>query len=143
MAKATMKLPEELLKKLSTLGKKTDEISEKVLTAGGEVILDKTKKNLAASVGNGTKYDSRSTGELGKALGLSPVKLDKNGNYNLKLGFAEPRSDGLSNAMLANIIEYGKSGQPPRPFLKPAVSSTKKAATQAMENKFSEEIKKL
>ena len=43
---------------------------------------------------------------------LTPPLVDRDGNHNIKVGFAEPRSDGGSNAMLANIIEYGKSGQP-------------------------------
>lgn len=34
--------------------------------------------------------------------------------------FKEPRSDGESNAKIASIIEYGKQGQPPNPFLKSA-----------------------
>ena len=49
MAKCTYKLPEDLLKKLSTLGSKMDEISEVVLEAGGEVVLDKVKSNLEGS----------------------------------------------------------------------------------------------
>ena len=56
---------------------------------------------------------------------------------------AEPRSDGGSNAMLANIIEYGKSGQPAKPFLKPAQTSSRKACTNAMIRKLEEEVEKL
>ena len=74
----------------------------------------------------------RSTGELERSIGLSPVKLDRNGNYNIKIGFSEPRSDGGSNAKLANIIEYGKHGQPAKPFLKPAKSTTKSACIEKM-----------
>lgn len=105
MAKAQMMMPEEFLRKLSTLGSKTDEISEKVLEAGGEVVLAKVRSNLSAVIGSGTTFDSRSTGELERSLGLSPVKVDKNGNHDIKIGFAEPRSDGDSNAKIANILE--------------------------------------
>jgi hypothetical protein len=66
------------------------------------------------------------------ALGVSPAKIDRNGNWDVKIGFAEPRNDGESNAKIANILEYGKSGQPPRPFLKPAKSQSKTAAIEAM-----------
>ena len=41
---------------------------------------------------------------------------DKNGDFNIKVGFSEPRPDGESNAMLASILEYGKSGQPAKPL---------------------------
>lgn len=143
MAKAQMMMPENFLKRLSKLGDKTDAISEKVLEAGGEVVLSKVKSNLSAVIGKGTAFDSRSTGELERSLGLSPVKVDKNGNHDIKIGFAEPRSDGGSNAKIANIIEYGKHGQPAKPFLKPAKSASKSACEEAMKRTFDEEVGKL
>ena len=143
MAKAQMMLPEEYLRRLSKLGDRQDEIAEKVLEAGGKVVLEKVRSNLSAVVGKGTKYPSRSTGELVSSLGLSSVKRDRNGNSNIKVVFAEPRSDGGSNAKLANIIEYGRHGQPPHPFLKPAKSASKAACEAAMIQKFEEEVGKL
>ena len=143
MAKATMRMPDDFQKKLSKLGEKTDEIVSKVLESGGEVVLDKVKKNLKGVIGSGTKEKSRSTGELISSLGLSPTKLDRNGNYNVKIGFSEPRSDGDSNAKIANILEYGKSGQPPKPFLKPAKSASRKACIDAMKMEFEKEVEKL
>ena len=136
MAKCTYKLPEDLLKKLSTLGSKMDEISEVVLEAGGEVVLDKVKSNLEGSL------SGESSGELVSSLGLSGVRIDRNGNSNIKIGFSEPRKDGGSNAMVANIIEYGKHGQPAKPFLKPAKSSSKKQCIEVMTKKLEEEINK-
>lgn len=143
MAKVEAKLPEEFLQKLSRLGDRTDEISGRVLEAGGEVVLSKVKSNLSSVVGQGTVYEPRSTGELERSIGLSPVKLDRNGNYNIKIGFSEPRSDGGSNAKIANIIEYGKHGQPAKPFLKPAKSATKTACIEKMKQKFQEEVDKI
>ena len=143
MAKADIQMPDNFLEKLSRLGSKTDEISERVLEAGGEIVLAKTKSNLASVIGSGTAYDSRTTGELERSLGLTPVKVDKNGNHNIKLGFSESRSDGGSNAKIANILEYGKSGQRAKPFLKPAKSASKAAAEDAMKRKFQEEVDKI
>lgn len=140
MAKAEVKLPEELLTKLSKLGEKSDAVAEKVLQAGGEVVLKKVKSNLSAVIGSGTKFDSRSTGELERSLGLSTVKVDKNGNHNIKVGFSEPRSDGESNAKIATIIEYGKSGQPAKPFLAPAKSASKTACKNAMKQVLESEV---
>lgn len=139
MARAEVKLPEEFLEKISRLGARTDEITETVLKAGGEVVLSKVKTNLSGVVGSGTKYESRSTGELQSALGLSPVKMDDKG-HNVKVGFAEPHSGGVSNAKLANILEYGKSGQPPKPFLAPAKSSSKSECIQVMKSTFEQEV---
>lgn len=143
MAKVDIKMPDEFLEKLSKLGAQTDEISERVLEAGGEVVLAKIRSNLSSVVGRDTKVESRSTGELERSLGMSKARVDRNGNHNIKIGFAEPRSDGGSNAKIANILEYGRHGQPAKPFLKPAKSSSKSACEAAMKQKLEEEIKKI
>lgn len=143
MAKVTMKMPEDFLQKVSRLNDKTDEIIPRVLKAGGEVVLDKVKSNLNSAVGRDTKYPSRSTGELSAALGISPALQDRDGNHNVKVGFSEPRRDGSSNAKIANIIEYGKSGQPAKPFLKPAKSSSRKPCIEAMKAKLDEEVNRI
>ena len=143
MAKSSFKMPDDFLLKVSKLSEKTDEIIPKVLEAGGEVVKAKVKSNLQAVIGNNTKLPSRSSGELVKALGVSPAVINRDGNYDVKVGFDEPRSDGESNAKIANIIEYGKSGQPAKPFLKPAKAASRKACIEAMKNKLDEEISKL
>lgn len=143
MAKVNMKMPEEFLMKVSKLADQTDVIIPKVLEAGGEVVLEKVKGNLQSVIGKDTKYPSKSTGELLSSLGLTSAKQDRNGDYNVKVGFAEPRSDGGSNAKIANIIEYGKHGQPAKPFLKPAKSASRKPCMGAMIAKLEEEIEKI
>ena len=143
MAKADIKMPEDFLLKISRLGSNMDSIAETVLEAGGEVVLEKVQGNLSAVIGAGTKHPSQSTGELAGALGLSPVKLDKSGNHDIKVGFAEPRSDGKSNAMIANILEHGKHGQPPKPFLKPAKTASRAECIQTMKDTLEAEVEKL
>ena len=143
MAKAAFKMPEDFLLKLSRLGDKTDEIIPKVLEAGGEVVEAKVKSNLQAVIGSGTKEESRSSGELISALGVSSARQDKDGNFNVKVGFSEPRSDGKSNAMIAGVLEYGKSGQSPKPFLKPAKSASKSACVDAMIAAFEKEVENI
>ena len=144
MAKIEMKMPEDFLLKLSRLGDRTDEIIPKVLEAGGEVVLAKAKSNLSSVVGRGTKIKSRSTGELENSLGLSPAKQKRDDSgWDIKVGFAEPRSDGGSNAKIANIIEYGKHGQPPKPFMRPARRQSRNAAIEAMKEKFDQEVERI
>ena len=142
MAKCNVKLPEEFLRKLSTLGDRTDEVAKKALTAGGEIILDRTRANLIGVIGKDLQGPSRSTGQLVSALGLTPVRVDRNGNYNIKIGFDEYRSDGTSNAGVANIIEFGKHGQPAKPFLTPAKKQVGNQALEAMKKIVEEELKK-
>ena len=54
MAKASFKMPEDFLLKISKLGDKTDEILPKVLQAGAEVVEKKVRSNLQASIGKGS-----------------------------------------------------------------------------------------
>lgn len=143
MAKVDVKMPEDFLLKFSKLQSNTDAVAEKVLEAGANVVYERVSSNLSSVIGSGTKHPSESTGELASSLGVTPVKVDKQGNHNIKIGFAEPRSDGKSNAMIANILEYGKHGQPAKPFLKPAKSASRSACISAMQQKFDEEVRKL
>ena len=101
MAKVDIKMPDDFLNKLQNLGSDEDGIAERVLEAGAEVVESKVRSNLASVIGRGTKTESRSTGQLLSALGVSGVRLDREGNHNVKIGFAEGRTDGgliLSNS---------------------------------------------
>ncbi|MEK5393021.1 HK97 gp10 family phage protein [Margalitia sp. FSL K6-0131] len=143
MAKIDVKMPEDFLLKVSRLADQTDVIIPKVLEVGGAVVLNKVKGNLRMVIGKNTKYPSKSTGELLSSLGVTSAKQDRNGNYNVKVGFAELRSDGGSNAKIANIIEYGKHGQPAKPFLKPAKSTSRKPCIEAMTAKLEQEVSQI
>ena len=143
VARCTMKMPEEFLLKISRLGDKTDDVCGRVLNAGAEVVLKKVRTNLRNVISKDTKTQSRSTGELERSLGVSPVLSDKNGNLNIKIGLSEPRTNGESNAKIASVIEYGKSGQPPKPFMKPAKSASRKECMTVMINTLDEEVKSI
>ena len=139
MTKVKIQMPDKFLDQLAGMGNALDAVIPKALEAGGRVVLEKMKSNLRAAIGRGTKYESRSTGELAAALGLSPTKLNRDGNLDVKIGFSEGRDD-VSNAMLANVLEYGKHGQPPRPFLKQTKSSSRKPSIEAMLASLKEEL---
>lgn len=104
----TLKLPDDLADRLSDLQKRSDTLVKKALEEGGKVVLKQAQSNLNSVVGKGTKYDSRATGELERSLGLSPVKGNCAGR-DIKVGFSEPHSGGVSNAMLAALLEYGQA----------------------------------
>ena len=139
MAKVTIKMPTTLMDQLAKAAEKTDAAIPKALEAGGKVVYEKMQANLHAAIGRGTKYKSRSTGKLLGALGVSPVKVNDEGNYDVKVGFSEGRGDA-NNAMLANLIEYGKHGQPPKPFLKRTKSSSQAPCIEAMQSVLKEEL---
>ena len=133
----TVKLPDELMNRLGEFDKHTDEIIKKALTAGAKIAEKQVRKNLKAVLsGDGS-------GQLLDALGTSPAKNGGNG-WNVRVGFAEPRSDGKTNAMVANILEYGSKqhNQAAKPFMKPAADSTKSAAKAEIKRVFDQEANK-
>lgn len=154
MAKVQIKMPEEFLLKCSRLSERTDAIIEKTLEAGGEVVLRKVRGNLRSVIGKDTKYPSETTGELLDSLGMTTVKVDRKGTHNVKIGFNEPRRKQyaargkrsyyiITNAMIANVLEHGKHNQPPKPFLKPARSSSRKECIRVMEQTLEDEVSRI
>lgn len=139
MAKVQIEMPQKLLSQIEDMGNSLDAAIPKALAAGGKVVLAKMKSNLQAAIGRGTKTKSRSTGKLAASLGVSPAKLDRDGNLDVKVGFSEGRGD-VSNAMLANLLEYGKHSQPPKPFLKLTKSSSRKPCIEEMQRVLKEEL---
>ena len=139
MAKVKIEMPTDLLDQLAGMGNALDAAIPKALSAGGKIVLDKMKSNLRAAIGRGTKGKSRSTGKLAASLGVSPAKLDREGNFDVKVGFSEGRGN-VSNAMLANVLEFGKHGQPPKPFLKRTKSSSQTPCIEAMQSVLKEEL---
>ena len=139
MAKISIRMPTAFMDQLAKASEKTDTAIPKALEAGGKVVFEKMKSNLSSAIGRNTKNKSRSTGKLLAALGVSPVKVNDGGNYDVKVGFAEGRG-GVRNAMLANLLEYGKHGQPPKPFLKQTKSSSRKPCIEAMQASLKKEL---
>ena len=134
-----IEMPSDFMDQIADMGNALDTAIPKALAAGGKVVMEKMKSNLQAATGRGTKFKSRSTGKLAASLGVSPAKLDRDGNLDVKVGFSEGRGD-VSNAMLANVLEYGKHGQPPKPFLKQTKSSSRKLCIDAMQAVLKEEL---
>lgn len=143
MGKCTVRMPDDFIEKMSKLGKRTDEILGRVVSAGGEVVEKKVRANLESVIGSDTKEPSRSTGQLLKALGTSPASINHSGDMDVKIGFSDGRTDGKSNAMLAGVLEYGKHNRSPRPFMKPAKTASMSSAVKAMSDKLDEEVGKL
>ena len=143
MATVTIKLPDEFMNQLSEFDSRLEDIFTKALEDGAEIAEKQAKANLKAVIGSGTKFPSKATGELLGALGTSPVKQSSLGGFDIRVGFAEPRKDGGSNEMVANIIEYGKKGQAAKPFMKPAEDATKSKVKAKMEETFKAEAEKI
>ena len=143
MATITIKLPDEFMNQLSEFDSRLEDIFTKSLENGAEIAEKQAKANLKTVIGSGTKFPSKATGELLGALGTSPVKRSSLGGFDIRVGFADPRKDGGSNEMVANIIEYGKKGQAAKPFMKPAEDATKSKVKAKMEETFKAEAEKI
>ena len=143
MAKCDMKMPEDFLLKISKLGSNFDSVADTVLQAGGEVVLKKARASFL-------RYRQRDKvqiphhGRTGRRTRSFSLQAEPGREtMTSKVGFAEPRSDGGSNAKLANILEYGKHGQPAKPFLKPAKTASRQECIDAMTKALDEEVEKL
>lgn len=143
MARVQIKLPNDFMDALDSASSLIDNSAEQVLKAGANIVEPRMRSNLSAAIGSSTKQPSRSTGQLAKALGTAPVKVNSRGDYNVKVGFAENREDGRPNALIANVLEHGRSNQPARPFLAPTRSQTRRAAIDAMKQTLAARIQQV
>ncbi|MBS6275993.1 MAG: HK97 gp10 family phage protein [Actinomycetaceae bacterium] len=143
MARVQIKLPNDFIDALDSASSLIDNSAEQVLKAGANIVEPRMRSNLSAAIGSSTKQPSRSTGQLAKALGTAPVKVNSRGDYNVKIGFSENRDDGRANALIANVLEHGRSNQPARPFLAPTRSQTKRAAITAMKQTLAARIQQV
>lgn len=143
MARVQIKLPNDFIDALDSASSLIDNSAEQVLKAEANIVEPRMRSNLSAAIGSSTKQPSRSTGQLAKALGTAPVKVNSRGDYNVKVGFAENRDDGRANALIANVLEHGRSNQPARPFLAPTRSQTRRAAIDAMKQTLAARIQQV
>lgn len=140
MAKVSVKLPEETLKKLERLGTEYDGIVQGMLADGIEPLEKQIKSNLEAVIGRGTKYKSRSKGNLIKAVKVTKAYQVSNGDWHIKVGIYGYDDDGVPNALKAMVLEHGRSNMPAKPWLKPAISSSKKDVVNAMKESFDKRV---
>lgn len=143
MARVQIRLPNDFIDALDSASSLIDNSAEQVLKAGANIVEPRMRSNLSVAIGSSTKQPSRSTGQLAKALGTAPVKVNSHGDYNVKVGFAENRDDGRANALIANVLEHGRSNQPARPFLAPTRSQTRRAAITAMKQTLAARIQQV
>lgn len=160
MAKMTIKTPKELTLQLNQLSDQIPNIAEKALRAGANILADTIRQNLNAlpedrfrKLSDGESFvgvPERQKKDLQDSLGITPVKIDRKGYYNLKVGFdgygsypTKKYPKGLPNQLLARSIESGSSVRQKTPFVGPAVKNAKKAVLQAMQEEANLEIEKI
>jgi len=66
------------------------------------------------------------------------------GNWNIRMGVPISKDrKGVSNALKAAVLEYGKHGQMPRPWLKKTKTASRKACIEVMKNTLDKEIESI
>ena len=134
-----MKLGEDYTLKLLRMERLSEDIVKKAIDAGADIVANEVRANLNANLAGSTQ----STGALSKALGITPISQDKNGFWNAKVGFGGYDEKGVPNQLKARVMESGSSKVQKRPFVRPAVIATKKAAQDAMQKVVDEELEKI
>jgi len=122
---------------LSRLSTQSDEIAKKAIYEGAKVVADKIKSNLEGIL------SSEASGDMLASFGVTPIERDSDGNWNTKLGFDGYDSKGVPNQLKARVLESGSSKQQKKPFMRPAVNATKRAAVEKMGRVINEEIQRL
>ena len=83
-----------------------------------------------------------STGALSASLGITKMQESADG-WDVKIGFDGYDAAGVPNVLKARVLESGSSKQQKRPFMRPAVNATRKAAVQKMGEIIDEEIARI
>ena len=123
--------------KLAKLATGSEEIAKKAIYKGAGILANKIGSNLDKVL------SGDSTGEMQASLGITPIKKDRNGVWNAKVGFDGYDSRGVPNAIKARVLESGSSQQKKRPFVRPAINSTKNEIISAMNKVVDDEINKI
>lgn len=106
----------------------------KSLKAGGKVVKEKASENVRSITSN------EATGTLAKNLAVYQLKKWQDwfrvGVRVKKKAVNKMKKDGDGNpvrvGLYASVLEYGKKGQPPRPWLRSAVREEKDNALRAV-----------
>lgn len=138
MARMTFNAGEEYALKLSALASGSEQAAKKAVYQAAGIVADKIRANLEANLAGSGQF----TGALADSLGITPVTMDRDGVWNAKIGFDGYDAKGVPNQLKARVMESGTSKIRKRPFVRPAVNATKKAAIEAMRKVIDEEIEK-
>ena len=102
------------------------EAAEKILNVGLNIAADQVRAELERV------QSDEATGQLLNSLGTTPIKMDRNGNWNGKVGFHGYDKNGVPNQLKARVMESGTSKRKKRPFIRPALNKCRQAAEEAM-----------
>ena len=159
MAKITFPGLKDYELMLSRLEGVTDDMIGRAVYAGAGIVADAVKQgiqSLPIVTGYGTESNplpggvtSAQKAGLIDGFGISKLR-DDNGYLNVKLGFdgynrtrTEKYPQGQPNQLVARGVESGTSWKQKKPFIRPAVTRSRKPAEAEMKRVIDEEIEKI
>lgn len=159
MAKITFRGLDEYIRAIEKLGADSETMIERSIYPGAAVIADAVKAGInslntredGVRYGGGHKAPGPTAQEkhdLAESFGLAPMRNDA-GYINTKAGFGGYGSHktksfprGVPNALVARSCESGTSWMNKQPFMRKAVTSSRKKAETEIIKAFDEETKK-
>ena len=127
---------DKYLAQLEQLGQRSRGICKMAVYDGAAIVADQVRENLERVL------SPDATGQLEASMGIAPIQDDK-GYINTRIGFEGYDDKGVANQLKANVLESGSSKQQKRPFMRPAVNTSRKRAEAAMAETLDREIEKL
>ena len=127
---------DKYLSQLEQLGQRSRGICKMAVYDGAAIVADQVRENLERVL------SPDATGQLEASMGISKMR-DDNGYINVVIGFDGYDDKGVANQLKANVLESGSSKQQKRPFMRPAVNTSRKRAEAAMAETLDREIRKL
>ena len=123
---------------LKRLEKRADEVCEKAVKAGAEVLVERLKE--AAPVHGGTRSDVK-PGTLKKSIKAGKVTWSATEGYSCDVGPKGADQHGQNLAKIGNVLEYGRSNMPARPWFVPTVKAAEAEVLRAMQRVLDEEMR--
>lgn len=140
-----VKASEDYALKLNRLAEHTQEAVTKAIEAGAGVLANAMRAGYEGSLG------PDSTGQMLDHMGITPVKIDRNGFWNAKIGFdgydvrkTRKWSKGIPNQLKARVLESGtKDGRIKKhEIIKKALRANRDRVEKAMEEELDQYFEK-
>ncbi len=118
--------------KIFPKGIQDEKLALDMIDAGQEIMLKAIQKGA-------NKH--RDTGEMAESLKKSKPVIDKNGDAVGRVKFYGKDRNGMLNWYKAIRLEYGRTGENAKPFIRPAIKGSENAAKSAMQRVFNQKTK--
>lgn len=146
LATVTFKNGSDYALMLGRCANEADRVAKEAIYEGAKILADEVKAGIDTIQG----IHEYQMDDLKAALGVTPMKQNKNEDWNAKIGFdgygskpTEKYPKGVPNQLLARAIESGTSFRAKTPFVRRALNKRKAEAIKAMASVIETEFEKI